>query len=65
MNREEPPDALTIVMHFFLLQTHFGISSLSHPVNALEVCGLLTPLHIVPEWLNSCNRLLIAHRNLG
>ena len=50
MNREEPPDALTIVMHFFLLQTHFGISSLSHPVNALEVCGLLTPLHIVPEW---------------
>jgi len=29
---------------------HFGISSFSHPDNALEVCVLLTPLHIVPEW---------------
>merc|ERR1711972_1313004 len=27
-----------------------GISSLSHPDNALEACALLTPLHIVPEW---------------
>ena len=34
----------------FLILSHFGISSFSHPDNALEVCGLLTPLHIVPEW---------------
>merc|ERR1712085_223115 len=34
---------------FYFLQTHFGISSLSHPDNALEACALLTPLHIVPE----------------
>ena len=26
----------------------------SHPDNALEVCGLLTPLHIVPEWYFLC-----------
>ncbi len=42
--------SLQIVLGLYLLQTHFGISSFSHPDNALEVCGLLTPLHIVPEW---------------
>merc|ERR1712241_1664106 len=39
------------VLHLFylhFLQTHFGVSSLSHPDNALEACALLTPLHIVP-----------------
>merc|ERR1712146_314161 len=41
---------LTLVLCLYFLQTHFGISSLSHPLNALEVCALLTPLHIVPEW---------------
>merc|ERR1711933_276897 len=38
----------------YFLQTHFGISSLSHPDNALEACALLTPLHIVPEWYFLC-----------
>ena len=35
---------------FLFEEIYFGISSFSHPDNALEVCGLLTPLHIVPEW---------------
>ena len=39
-----------LILCLYLFQTHFGISSFSHPDNALEVCGLLTPLHIVPEW---------------
>ena len=39
---------------FPILRTHYGISSFSHPDNALEVCGLLTPLHIVPEWYFLC-----------
>merc|ERR1712091_499299 len=34
------------ILHLF--QCHFGVSSLSHPDNALEVCAFLTPLHIVP-----------------
>merc|ERR1712217_83780 len=42
-----------LILCLYLLQTHFGISSFSHPDNALEVCGLLTPLHIVPEWFIS------------
>merc|ERR1711971_570065 len=40
---------LILVLCLYFLQTHFGISSLSHPDNALEACALLTPLHIVPE----------------
>ena len=39
-----------LILYLYLLQTHFGISSFSHPDNALEVYSLLTPLHIVPEW---------------
>merc|ERR1712190_520278 len=39
-----------LILCLYLLQTHFGISSFSHPDNALEVCALLTPSHIVPEW---------------
>merc|ERR1712194_681998 len=39
---------LIVVLCLYFLQTHFGISSLSHPDNALEACALLTPLHIVP-----------------
>merc|ERR1712076_285008 len=42
--------SLLLILCLYFLQTHFGISSLSHPLNALEVCALLTPLHIVPEW---------------
>merc|ERR1712110_721293 len=41
---------LILVLCLYFLQTHFGISSLSHPDNALEACALVTPLHIVPEW---------------
>merc|ERR1711912_211989 len=41
---------LILVLCLYFLQTHFGVSSLSHPDNALEACALLTPLHIVPEW---------------
>ena len=56
-------------MHFFyLLQTHFGISSFSHPDNALEVCGLLTPLHIVPEWYFLCQYAMlkaVPNKNAG
>merc|ERR1711862_350494 len=43
-----------LVLCLYFLQTHFGISSLSHPDNALEACALLTPLHIVPEWYILC-----------
>merc|ERR1712149_79111 len=45
---------LILVLCLYFLQTHFGISSLSHPDNALEACALLTPLHIVPEWYFLC-----------
>ena len=38
------------IISLYFIQIYFGISSFSHPDNALEVCGLLTPLHIVPEW---------------
>merc|ERR1712151_506582 len=41
---------LILVLCLYFLQSNFGISSLSHPDNALEACALLTPLHIVPEW---------------
>jgi len=43
----------------YLLQTHFGISSFSHTDNALELCGLLTPLHIVPEWYFLCQYAML------
>merc|ERR1712117_490112 len=45
---------LILILCLYFLQTHFGISSLSHPDNALEACALLTPLHIVPEWYFLC-----------
>ena len=44
-----------LILYLYLLQTHFGFSSFSHPDNALEACGLLTPLHIVPEWYFLCH----------
>merc|ERR1739847_163412 len=52
----------------YFLQTHFGISSLSHPDNALEVCGLVTPLHIVPEWYFLCQYAMlkaVPNKNAG
>ena len=49
-----------LILCLYFIQTHFGITSLSHPDNALEVNGLLTPLHIVPEWYFLC-QLIIIH----
>merc|ERR1712167_448310 len=57
-----------LILCLYFLQTHFGISSFSHPDNALEVCALLTPLHIVPEWYFLCQyAMLIAvpNKNAG
>eukprot|EP00415_Alexandrium_ostenfeldii_P001909 UN1909 len=50
-----PPDVLCL----YFLQTHFGVSSLSHPDNAKEACALLTPLHIVPEWYFLCQYAML------
>jgi len=39
-----------------------------HPDNALEVCGLLTPLHIVPEWYFLCQYAIlkaVPNKNAG
>merc|ERR1712187_114127 len=50
------------------LQTHFGVSSLSHPDNASEACVLLTPLHIVPEWYFLCQYAMlkaVPNKNAG
>merc|ERR1712150_448505 len=33
---------LILILCLYFLQTHFGVSSLSHPDNALEACALLT-----------------------
>jgi ubiquinol-cytochrome c reductase cytochrome b subunit len=58
----------TFILCLYLLQTHFGISSFSHPDNALEVCGLLTPLHIVPEWYFLCQYAMlkaVPNKNAG
>merc|ERR1712146_513255 len=48
-----------LVLYLYFLQTHFGVSSLSHPDNALEACALLTPLHIVPEWYFLCQYAML------
>merc|ERR1712014_456354 len=50
---------LILVLSLYFLQTHFGVSSLSHPDNALEACALLTPLHIVPEWYFLCQYAML------
>ena len=57
-----------LILCLYLLQTHFHISSFSHPDNALEVCGLLTPLHIVPEWYFLCQYAILKampNKNAG
>jgi quinol-cytochrome oxidoreductase complex cytochrome b subunit len=51
--------AFIIILSLYLLQTHLQFSSFSHPDNALEVCGLLTPLHIVPEWYFLCQYAML------
>ena len=57
-----------IILCLYILQTHFGIYSFSHPDNALEVCPLLTPLHIVPEWYFLCQYAMlksVPNKNAG
>merc|ERR1712213_261414 len=57
-----------LILCLYFLQTHFGVSSLSHPDNALEACALLTPLHIVPEWYFLCQYALlkaVPNKNAG
>merc|ERR1712217_169993 len=59
---------LILVLCLYFLQSNFGISSLSHPDNALEACALLTPLHIVPEWYFLCQYALlkaVPNKNAG
>merc|ERR1711974_379073 len=59
---------LILILCLYFLQTHFGVSSLSHPDNALEVCALLTPLHIVPEWYFLCQYAMlkaVPNKNAG
>jgi len=46
--------SLIIILSCYVIQCHFGVSTLSHPDNALEACAFLTPLHIVPEWYFLC-----------
>merc|ERR1711920_512046 len=56
------------IYSMYLLQTHFGFATLSHPDNAIEVCGLLTPLHIVPEWYFLCQYAMlkaVPNKNAG
>merc|ERR1711912_135794 len=57
-----------LILCLYFLQTHFGVSSLSHPDNALEVNALLTPLHIVPEWYFLCQYAMlkaVPNKNAG
>merc|ERR1711953_1651896 len=59
---------LILILCLYFLQTHFGISSLSHPDNALEACAFLTPLHIVPEWYFLCQYAMlkaVPNKNAG
>merc|ERR1712027_127867 len=52
----------------FYLSFSIPISSFSHPDNALEACGLLTPLHIVPEWYFLCQYAMlkaVPNKNAG
>merc|ERR1712062_909325 len=50
---------LILVLSLYFLQTHLGVSSLSHSDNALEACALHTPLHIVPEWYFLCQYAML------
>merc|ERR1712224_964251 len=57
-----------LCIFLYIIQIHFGISSLSHPDNALEACILLTPLHIVPEWYFLCQYAMlkaVPNKNAG
>merc|ERR1712048_1370523 len=57
-----------LILCLYFLQTHFGVSSLSHPDNALEACAFLTPLHIVPGWYFLCQYAMlkaVPNKNAG
>merc|ERR1712027_241576 len=57
-----------LILCLYFVQTHFGVSSFSHTDNALELCGLLTPLHIVPEWYFLCQYAMlkaVPNKNAG
>merc|ERR1712048_1308892 len=59
---------LILILCLYFLQTHFGVSSFSHPDNALEACAFLTPLHIVPEWYFLCQYAMlkaVPNKNAG
>merc|ERR1712066_915986 len=59
---------LILILSLYFLQTHFGVSSLSHLDNASEACALLTPLHIVPEWYFLCQYAMlkaVPNKNAG
>jgi ubiquinol-cytochrome c reductase cytochrome b subunit len=50
---------LMLVLYLYVIQIYFGISTLSHPDNALCANSLLTPLHIVPEWYFLCQYAML------
>ena len=43
----------------FPLDLVYQLNRISHTDNALELCGLLTPLHIVPEWYFLCQYAML------
>merc|ERR1712216_713801 len=59
---------LFLILSLFILHFPFSVYSLSHPDNALEVCGFVTPLHIVPEWYFLCQYAMlkaVPNKNAG
>ena len=57
-----------LILYLYFLLIYFGFSSFSHPDNALEACGLFTPLHIVPEWYFLCQYAMlkaVPNKNAG
>ena len=47
----------------FPLDLVYQLNRISHTDNALELCGLLTPLHIVPEWYFLCQYAMLKAVN--
>merc|ERR1712017_70407 len=57
-----------IICGFIIIHLYYGFYTLSHPDNALEVSGLVTPLHIVPEWYFLCQYAMlkaVPNKNAG
>merc|ERR1712205_200817 len=58
-----------IILHLFYLHFHSSNNPLRlNTDNTLEVCGLLTPLHIVPEWYFLCQYAMlkaVPNKNAG